>query len=307
VVGVCEIRSGNRWLGGQANEGEAVSRAYYNEFDPRAAAWLRELMADGLIMTGDVDERSITDVSPDDLRGYVRCHFFAGIGGWDYALQLAGWPEDRPVWTGSCPCPPFSCAGKKKWCPVCEGKDVIPHPLATGVFVCCECEHEWIADERHLWPEFYRLIRECQPPVVFGEQVAGKDGLIWFSGVRATLEDVGYAVAGADLCAAGVGAPHIRQRLYWVADLYSQGLEGRPQQPAWEECEAAERSGDHGHWHNAVSILCGDGKYRRIPSEPLFFPLADGFSGSRVGLLRGAGNAIVPEVAEAFIKAYLER
>ena len=61
--------------------------AYYNEFDPFAAAWLRNLIAQGLIAPGDVDERSIKDVSPDDLRGYTQCHFFAGIGGWSYAAR----------------------------------------------------------------------------------------------------------------------------------------------------------------------------------------------------------------------------
>lgn len=119
--------------------------AYYNEFDPKAAAWLRELIKADLIAPGDVDERSIKDVQPNDLKGYTQCHFFAGIGGWSYALRLAGWSDDVPVWTGSCPCQPFSSAGKQK------GTD----------------------DERHLWPDFMRLIRECRPSVVFGEQVAG--------------------------------------------------------------------------------------------------------------------------------------
>lgn len=163
--------------------------AYYNEFDPKAAAWLRELISAGLIAPGDVDTRSIAEVSPYDLNGYTQCHFFAGIGGWSLALRLAGWPDDRPVWTGSCPCQPFSAAGK-----------------GLGV-----------ADERHLWPRFYDLIAFGQPAAVFGEQVASAAGREWFAGVRADLEGVGYAVGGADLCAAGVGAPHIRQRLYWVA------------------------------------------------------------------------------------------
>ena len=86
--------------------------AYYNEFDPFAAAWLRGLIKTGQIAAGDVDERSITEVTADDVRGYTQCHFFAGIGGWSYALRLAGWPDTRPVWTGSCPCQPFSHAGK---------------------------------------------------------------------------------------------------------------------------------------------------------------------------------------------------
>ena len=172
---------------------------YYNEHDPKAAAWLRELIAANLIAPGEVDERSIADVKPSDLIGFRQCHFFAGIGGWSYALRLAGWDDDRPVWTGSCPCQPFSCAGKQRG----------------------------TADERHLWPEFARLIRECRPAAVFGEQVASKAGRQWLAGVFVDLEGMGYAGAGADLCAASVGAPHIRQRLYWVAN--AQHAIGRPQ------------------------------------------------------------------------------
>ena len=155
---------------------------YYNENDPFAASWLRNLIAAGYISAGEVDERSIADVGPADVAGFGQCHFFAGIAGWPLALSLAGWPSDRPVWTGSCPCQPFSAAGKRRAA----------------------------ADERHLWPEFLRLIAECRPPTIFGEQVASKDGRLWLAGVRADLEALGYAVGAADLCAAGVGAPHIR-------------------------------------------------------------------------------------------------
>ena len=162
--------------------------AYYNEHDPYAAAWLRNLIAAGHIAPGDVDERSIEDVLPIELAGYTQCHFFAGIGVWSYALRKAGWPDDRPVWTGSCPCQPFSAAGK------------------GGGF----------ADERHLWPTWFHLIGVCKPAIVLGEQVASKDGLAWFDLVHADMEAAGYAIGGADLCAAGVGAPHIRQRLWFV-------------------------------------------------------------------------------------------
>ncbi|MBS1371466.1 MAG: DNA cytosine methyltransferase [Lentisphaeria bacterium] len=160
---------------------------YYNEFDPDAAAQLRELIAAGLIPPGDVDERSITDVQADDLRGYAQCHFFAGIGGWSLALRLAGWPDERPVWTGSCPCQPFSTAGKQRG----------------------------TRDERDLWPVFAELIRQRRPDRVFGEQVENAIRHGWLDRVYADMEAENYAVGAAVLGAHSVGAPHRRLRLYW--------------------------------------------------------------------------------------------
>lgn len=215
---------------------------YYNDNDPAACAWLRELIAAGLIPQGVVDGRSIADVQPSDLAGFTQVHLFAGIAGWAHALRLAGWPTDRPVWTGSCPCPPFSCAGKKHSCPECQGGDLVPHPLRTGFFVCCRCQHEWLADGRHLWPEFLRLISECRPATVFGEQVSGSDGLVWLAGVRATLEACAYRVGCLDLSAAGVGAPHIRQRLFWVADGDDGGFKAGAQRHGETESDSADRN-----------------------------------------------------------------
>jgi DNA (cytosine-5)-methyltransferase 1 len=186
---------------------------YYNEFDPQAAEWLRELMRADLIPAGVVDERSIVDVSPDDLRGHRAVHLFAGIGGWAYALRLVGWPDDRPVWTGSCPCQPFSAAGKNK------GKQ----------------------DDRHLWPAMFRLVRECRPDVVFGEQVEGAVRHGWLDGVCRDLEGEGYAVGSAVLGAHSVGAPHIRQRLYWVADRGRIEWERRAGQFGPDEPDAGVR------------------------------------------------------------------
>ena len=286
-------------------------RAYYNEHDRHAAAWLRNLIALGAISFGDVDERDIREVSPADLIGYDRCHFFAGIGVWDYALRLSRWPDDEPVWTGSCPCQPFSVAGKRK------GLD----------------------DDRHLWPAWFSLARQCRPAVVFGEQVASPDGLRWFDAVHADLEALGYACGAVPFPAAGVGAPHIRDRLYFVADraggrcgeqrsaldarrerhadsdgsagfmAYHNserrdplpgprnahakrdaeprselgcsasprrqgGADGREPVPA--QRPAAERAGGHvaGFWADAEWIWCRDEKFR--PVEPGTFPLVDG-------------------------------
>lgn len=163
--------------------------AYYNEIDPYAADWLENLIRAGHIAPGVVDRRSIVDVAPSDLAGFTQCHFFAGVGVWSLALRQAGWRDDQRIWTGSCPCQPFSAAGKG------AGFD----------------------DERHLWPAWHYLVEQCRPPVVIGEQVASADALVWWDLVQADLEATGYSAGAADLCAAGVGAPHIRQRLWWVA------------------------------------------------------------------------------------------
>ncbi|HCB0168780.1 TPA: DNA cytosine methyltransferase [Klebsiella pneumoniae] len=168
--------------------------AYYNEIDPFAAQWLRNLIAAGHIAPGEVDERSIEDVTPDDLRGFTQCHFFAGIGVWSHALRLAGWPDNKPIWTGSCPCQPFSATGKG------SGFD----------------------DDRHLWPAFGWLIKQCRPQRIAGEQVAGGRADPWFDLVQNDVERMGYAFGLTPFPAAGVGSPNERERAYWVADANLQ-------------------------------------------------------------------------------------
>lgn len=311
--------------------------AYYNEIDPFAAQWLRNLIAAGHIAPGEVDERSIEDVTPDDLRGFTQCHFFAGIGVWSHSLRLAGWPDDRQVWTGSCPCQPFSAAGKG----------------------------DGFADERHLWPHFFHLISERRPQHVFGEQVASGNANTWFDLVQADLEGMGYAFGLVPFTSAGIGAPHIRERAYWVANATGQlhhqcndgtnelGRKGNPEQNRMgggigglgnanvarlegfggNDCAAGrERAtgpvaapGVHlrplevnGFWRDADWLFCRDGKWR--PVEPGTFPLVDGAaarmgrvepgvarvaSSNRVARLKGYGNAINAQAAAAFIRAYM--
>jgi DNA (cytosine-5)-methyltransferase 1 len=249
--------------------------AYYNEHDPKAAAWLRELIRAGLIAPGEVDERSICDVRADELMGYTQFHSFAGIGGWSYALRLAGWPDDEPVWTGSCPCQPHSGAASER--------------------------KRGFNDPRDLWPRWFRLIGECGPRTVFGEQV--DDSVAWIDRMYTDMEGAGFAVAAIDLPACAADAPQERMRTFFVAHAnrsgFSESSRAIPmgkKQLCVERTGCGSRFGDH--------FTAGEpGRTRR--HEPSIRLLAHGVPG-RVGLLRGYGNAIVPQVAAEFIRASFE-
>lgn len=294
--------------------------SYYNEIDPYAAQRIRDLIADGRIPAGDVDERSVLDVCPSDLDGYDQHHFFAGIAGWPLALRLAGVPDTYPVWTGSCPCQPFSASGQRKG----------------------------FADERHVWPFWFHLISQCRSARIFGEQVAGPDGFAWLDLVQADMEGVGYAFGKSVLPAACVEAPHERHRIFFLADATRFGRE------QWgPESVVARSSGRFGGGSDAArdfsdadstrqsigegvaGIQCATNgaserqdaishrydfsntygepslwtpepwrERRHWAVEPSMGRVADGVS-DRVDKLRCLGNAIVPQVAAAFIEAAL--
>lgn len=255
--------------------------AYYNEHDPYCVEWLKNLIAANLIAPGDVDGRDIQDVKADDLKGYTQCHFFAGIGGWSAALRIASWDDDRPVWTGSCPCQPFSQAGHRK------GFD----------------------DDRHLWPAWRDLIRQRRPAIVFGEQVASPDGIAWFGQVQTDLEGDSYAAAAGDLATAGIGAPVQGHRLYFVAtsdcDRFSRNAE--PHEWAEARQQAPRRHDPYRCCADAFVtgefVVGNDGALRNI--EPGIESLVDGLS-ALLAQLRAYGNAINPSIAAEFIIAASE-
>ena len=163
--------------------------------------------------------------------------------------------------SGGFPCQPYSQNGERR------GKD----------------------DERHLWPEMLRIIREIQPRWIVGENVRGlvdwSAGLV-FDEVQAELEASGYQVTAFILPAASVGAPHERYRTWIVAHSERNRLEGRYDKATAQKRQAAVTSVsslvENKNWHQyAKSFVCGtnDGVPNRL---------------DRIGCL---GNAIVPQVA----------
>lgn len=292
--------------------------AYYNEHDPYAAQWLRNLIAAGEIAPGDVDERDIRDVQPHQLFSYNQVHLCAGIGIWSGALRACGWSDDRPVWTASLPCQPFSAAGR-----------------GAG-----------FADERHLWPAAFHLIGVCQPLMVLGEQSPSPVGLRWLELVQADMEGAGYALGAVITPAAGFGeAPgrghHIRHRQYFCAargladsnfaglERWSVGGNGAGERPLgargmarrlgdaesngrfrWahdgdggrREC-ASRQTGEAGV--DVIPTIEPDGTFVYRPVEIGTFPLAHADS-RRVGKLRAYGNALDLEQAKAFVRAVME-
>lgn len=297
---------------------------FLNEVDPYCCGWLRNLYPGA-----HVEEKDVKGVVRTDLVGVDRVHLFAGIGGWEEALRLAGWPDGSPVWTGSCPCQPWSKAGRGK-------KE---------------------RDSRDLWPEMFRLVRECRPVTVFGEQVANAIKWGWLDRVFSELEGEGYACGAAVLGAHSVGAPHLRQRVFWVAHAGGQRipLPGRrpddgPTAGVAEEGDQRQRvradsrpvgivgdaggtgregllrgqrtrspdrwglgagpaggpaaaPGSLGFWDQWEPVHFRDGSWRRI--EPGLEPLAHGVF-KRASQLRAYGNAIVPQLGAVFIRAFME-
>lgn len=172
----------------QSNDRFCNRAVLYTDNDPFVCAWLEELIRGGHLPDGEILCTDILSIQAGQLIAFRGVHFFAGIGGWPLALKLAGY-EDLECWTGSCPCQPFSAAGKQ----------------------------QALQDERDLWPAFFRLIAECRPPIVFGEQVEAAIRWGWLDRICDDLGGEDYTVRAEVWPACSVGSPHIRNRLFWVA------------------------------------------------------------------------------------------
>lgn len=242
-----------------------MRKIYYNENNQFAVNWLANLMSKGLIPKGYIDNRSLLEVDSEELNFYDECHFFAGISGWTEAIRLSGIEFKEKVWTGSCPCQPFSIAGKNKG----------------------------LKDDRHLWPIWFELIRKCKPSIIFGEQVANALTHGWYDMVTDDLEKEGYETGAAVLPACSVGKPQKRDRLFFVANANSEQTQSSEPRRFQSESSSA------GFNDQIEFIQCRDGKKRIVKSG--ICVLANGVPG-RVGKLRGYGNAIVPPLAAEFIK-----
>ena len=245
--------------------------------------------------------------------------------------QMTLWGTDSATSSPESAAGPLPCAGPDKSKPTESG------PVVVLVSRFRALEKDRVRPTNDICgPLFTASSPSYDLQDALARQVSGQLGLEWLAGVRLDLEGAGYACGAADLSACGVGAPHIRRRLWWVAHTsrpnewgrvepkrgygpkeksggtehragrsITNGLadaEGREAHAATEGRLYSESS-NGGAWDTAIAIGCRDGRARRV--EPGLCPLAHGVPG-RVGRLRGYGNAIVPQVAAKFIRASME-
>lgn len=286
--------------------------------------------------------------------GFTHGSLFSGIGGFDLASQWMGWENvfhcewnefgrrvlshywpnavsygditktDFTIWrgrvdvlTGGFPCQPYSLAGKRK------GKE----------------------DDRHLWPKMLRAIREIQPRWVVGENVYGivgwNDGVV-FEEVQTDLESCGYSVQPFIIPAAGVGAPHKRDRIWFVAhsnngddrresrENEGEGREERLRErhkvresiesgEVWDapdnQCLGSPRQ-EHRQEESRFNTEANKGEWwSDFPNEPPICGRDDGFPDRLDGItfskwrnesIKAYGNAVVPQVVMQIFKAIEE-
>lgn len=201
---------------------------------------------------------------------------FEGIGGFSLAARWAGW--HTVAW---CEINPFGQQVLRHHFPNAKGHDDITQTdftiyrgtvdIITGGFPCqpysLAGKRLGKEDERHLWPQMLRAIREVQPRWVVGENVSGlvnwSDGLV-FEEVQTELEAEGYEVLAFVLPAAGVGAPHRRDRVWFVARSTSQSSERmRFEQRSAGESQQGQFGGSCGGMGNWITADTSSNRRQR--------------------------------------------
>jgi len=275
---------------------------------------------------------------------------FSGIGGFALAASRV-WPNHEVI--SFCDIEPFAQKVLKKHWPdvpchddikTMKGSDYANIDLLTGGFPCqpfsTAGQRRGSEDDRHLWPEMLRVIREAKPRWIVGENVRGltnwNDGLV-FQEVLSDLEAEGYSTQSFLIPACAVDAPHRRDRVWIVAYTKERRLQGgikakrMHQKEDGEQSSESTRSGARGrqnvadteHRNGEKSKLrpriasetsgetsdrysdgCPTGSGGWLP-EPNVGRVANGIP-NRVDRLKGLGNAIVPQVAEMIFRAIRE-
>jgi DNA (cytosine-5)-methyltransferase 1 len=246
---------------------------------------------------------------------------FSGIGGFDLAAEWMGWNN-----VFHCEWNEFGKKILKHYWPKSISYDDITKSdftihrgtidILTGGFPCQPYSGAGLRkgkeDERHLWPEMLRAIREIQPTWVVGENVLGitnwNGGLV-FNEVQVELEAEGYEVQAYVLPAAGVNAPHQRERVWFIAysgkklcnatitqndSVKNTGQKSKKWSQNWDEFELGTSIGD-----------TGIGFYNGTDFEPTVIRVDDGLS-EKLDELAAYGNAIVPQVALQIFKSIAE-
>lgn len=216
---------------------------------------------------------------------------FSGIGGIDLGLQRAGmhceWQVEKDAFCQKVLAKHWPNTPRYGDIRECGSHNLRPVDLVAGGFPCqphsLAGRRQASSDERDLWPEFHRIIRELKPRWVLAENVLGllsSESGSFFGGILRDLAQAGYDAEWCVLSAAEFGAPHLRERVFIVAhtrlgrDGWKEGTvsnrqrstalsagirqwEGRAEmadtsRSGWQECRSTSITGTSGHaaWCN---------------------------------------------------------
>jgi len=281
---------------------------------------------------------------------------FSGLGGFSLGLEATGGFET----VAFCDIEKFSRKVlKKHWPNVKQYKDIkeltyeqikedtlAPIDIVTGGYPCqpfsIAGSQRGEKDTRHLWPDMFRIVKECKPTWVIGENVSGhiKLGL---DTVLQDLESEGYSVRAFSISASSIGANHQRERVWIVAhsNLENTRQHGRRIESTWDTESIGPRTSEETEWSSDSNKINGSSEGASVvgessdtnsqglqgrrseqqlrkdeterptswdswwESEPSVGRVANGIP-HRVDRLKGLGNSLVPAIPYAIGRAILE-